>query len=185
MPQICAQCGAENPYNVLQCRVCGERMVSYLIKAIERNDIEAVKTFIKKGADVNSPNESGETPLHWAITTGRLDLIELLIEKGAIINARNNKGSTPLHGAAFLNQKESLLLLIANGGDVNSKDDKKGVTPLHIAAGVGNLEIVETLIEKGADVNTRDRNGLTSLKYAIARGHKNVEYILRRKGAKE
>jgi ankyrin repeat protein len=185
MPQICAQCGAENPFNVLHCRVCGDRIVSYLIKAIEKNDIEAVKVFIKKGADVNSPSESGETPLHWAITTGRRDLIELLIEKGANVNARNNRGSTPLHGAAFLNQQESLLLLIDNGADVNSIDDKKGVTALHIAAGVGNLEIAELLIDHGADINFKDRNGLTALKYAIARGHKNVEYILRRKGATE
>jgi len=184
MPQ-CTRCGADNPFHVQTCRSCGEAIVSYLTVAMERNDVEAVKAFIKKGANVNVANEKGDTPLHWAITTGRSDLIELLIEKGANLNARNMKGLTPLHGAVYMNQKDNAHVLIMFGADVHAKDSNKSATPLHLAAGVGNREIAELLIEKGADLNARDYRGLTPLTYAKARGHKDMEGFLAWRGGKD
>jgi hypothetical protein len=47
----------------------------------------------RSGGDVNIPDHLGNTPLHDAVRTGRIDAVEKLIELGADINVRSNKES--------------------------------------------------------------------------------------------
>ena len=57
---------------------------------------------INEGANVNSKNKEGNTPLHLACLSNNpkqdhsTKIEELLLEKGADINAQNNKLETPL-----------------------------------------------------------------------------------------
>ncbi len=59
-----------------------------------RTDTAAL--LIKHGADVNSRDKEGATPLHSSIFTGNIEIVKLLLNHGAKINARDNKGLTPL-----------------------------------------------------------------------------------------
>jgi len=45
-----------------------------------------VKYLIEQGADINIENESGETPLFNACSSGNENLVKYLIEHGADIN---------------------------------------------------------------------------------------------------
>ena len=47
------------------------------------------------GADVNAACSSGNTPLHFACSSGRAGLVRILIEAGALIHATNLQGETP------------------------------------------------------------------------------------------
>lgn len=51
---------------------------------------------IRSGANVNSANVNGETPLHIAARLALEKTIEKLIENGAEIEVRNSEHKTPL-----------------------------------------------------------------------------------------
>ena len=55
--------------------------------------IEIAKLLIDAGADVNSKDTEGNTPLHWSFSP---EAIDFLVSKGADINAKNSAGLTPL-----------------------------------------------------------------------------------------
>jgi ankyrin repeat protein len=95
--------------------------------AIEELDLEIVALLIRKAADVNAKDESGQTPLHRAIDsevqwdmypgdgvrrspTG--EIVKLLIQAGADVNAQTNNAETPLQWAQNLGNKpaEDILL---------------------------------------------------------------------------
>ena len=107
---------------------------------------EIIELLIAKGADVNTNNAVGGTPLDYADNP---ELAELL---------RNHGGKSgvelSIHVASWMGNIEAVKQHIAAGVDVNANYDGVG-TPLHGAAGVGNNEIAELLIAKGADVNAK------------------------------
>ncbi|WP_039458460.1 ankyrin repeat domain-containing protein [Candidatus Jidaibacter acanthamoebae] len=77
---------------------------SILHKVLSSNKlIDLAEYVINKGADLNSQDSEGNTPLHILMKNNeididkRLELANLLIEKGVNVNAQNNKGDTPLH----------------------------------------------------------------------------------------
>ena len=70
-------------------------------KSWRRNDTEIVEYLINAGADVNTKDEYGNTPLMFAAKTpdiykSRVKLIQQLIDHGADVNAKNNENDTAL-----------------------------------------------------------------------------------------
>lgn len=58
---------------------------------------EVIKLFLEHGANINSKNKDGETPLHiMAQHRSSYDCLELLIAEGANVDAQDNNGWTPL-----------------------------------------------------------------------------------------
>jgi ankyrin repeat protein len=151
---------------------------------------ELVELLISSGADVNTKDDFGTTPLHRAARFDKSVLAELLILNGADVNAKTEVGATPLHLAAQAGSKNILKSLISNRADVNARDNS-GYTPLsislnheiaelilnsggkpmeelsiHLAAQNGNHEAVKKLFADGVDISMRDTMGLTPLDYA-------------------
>jgi ankyrin repeat protein len=62
---------------------------------------------------------------------------------------------------------------------------KKKASPEELidAAKKGDVAMVYELPETGADVNAADKNGMTALKYASAKGHTETVNLLRENGA--
>ncbi|TAN43852.1 MAG: peptidase C14 [Nitrospirae bacterium] len=84
-------------------------------------DIDAVKTLIEQGADVNvRVGVSGLMPLNYAAGRGHINVVALLIEKGADLNARDGSGHTPLEFAAILGHANITKLLIDKGADIDA-----------------------------------------------------------------
>ncbi len=50
-----------------------------LKSAVESGNIEMVKSFIAKGADVNQETRDGSTVLMWAVIPGNVEIIKLLL----------------------------------------------------------------------------------------------------------
>ena len=74
---------------------------------------------------MNSKNEPGETPLHYAAASfshSSYEVAELLIESGSDINLSSNTGDTALHIAARLNHKNVAIVLISNGANILIKN---------------------------------------------------------------
>jgi ankyrin repeat protein len=56
-----------------------------------------VKLLLEKGADHESKDGYGQTPLSWAAATGREAVVKLLLEKGADLEPKDDTFSqTPL-----------------------------------------------------------------------------------------
>ena len=68
-----------------------------LFDALRDSDAEKALAAINKGANVNAPNNDGNTPLHFALLKGHAAAAKLLIKNDANVNATNNRGETPLH----------------------------------------------------------------------------------------
>lgn len=100
-----------------------------LLTSAWNGDIKEVWDLLDKGADVNTRNHRGETPLISAAHGGHPETVELLLEKKANINAVDNEGNTALMLACCFKQIEVILVLLAKGADVGISN-KNGWTPL-------------------------------------------------------
>ncbi|MFC1795296.1 ankyrin repeat domain-containing protein, partial [Planctomycetota bacterium] len=154
-----------------------------LYEAAADGDIALVKSLISSGADVNTPNIWGWTPLYIASGIGYEDIVNFLIAKGADIDAPNRPGETPLHFAFRNGHKDIAELLIENGADFSSAA-KNGITPLHTVAEQGHIGLVKLLIDKGADVNANTKTWAgTPLHQAAGEGHTDIVKLLIANGA--
>ncbi len=108
------------------------------------------------------------TPLHAALTDGRVETAELLIAHGADVHARDSIGRSPLI-VAITYCPSAIEMLLASGVDIN--EQTRFGPPLLAAAryqwldrGVREREnAVKILLGKGADPNTRDSDGRNAL----------------------
>ena len=62
--------------------------------------LEIVRIIIQNGAKINTKNQHGSSPLHFAVRTKELEVVKLLVQNGAKINTKNYAGRSPLHFAS-------------------------------------------------------------------------------------
>uniref|UniRef100_A0AAT9UR03 Ankyrin repeat containing protein n=1 Tax=Apapanepox virus TaxID=3049969 RepID=A0AAT9UR03_9POXV len=92
-----------------------------------------VKLLLEKGADPNTSNDNGFTPLHTAVNTHSLETTSILLSYGVTVDAKDYEGNTPLmYGLSYPDVVKLLLQKGANPNVVNNK----GHTPLKIAMSV-------------------------------------------------
>ncbi|MGO9953779.1 MAG: ankyrin repeat domain-containing protein [Dissulfurispiraceae bacterium] len=123
-----------------------------LLDAVENNDCAEILRLIKCGADVNTKNEYGETPLHTACVRGYFEVAQTLMIAGADVNTPNCIGSAPLHEASEWGHFGIAQVLIEAGADLNAKDIYNWA-PLHYATAMNHLNIKWALIKAGSDLN--------------------------------
>jgi|GEM_PF-5176273 len=152
-----------------------------LVYASFYGNLEAAIKFAEKPETVNWQDDSGYSPLHWAVQEGHYDICKLLIEKGADVNIEDEYGHTPLLQASATKDPSIASLLIDRGADVNLKTEQG--TPLHMACAWACVDTVELLIDHGSEVNIKDDEGMTPLDFAIETGNEEIVELLRRVGA--
>src|SRR5579859_6865256 len=67
-----------------------------LIKAVRAGDITAVHAMIQRGVDVNAPEATGTTALHWAAYQEDVSMVKSLLAAGAKVRVVNEFGSSPM-----------------------------------------------------------------------------------------
>ena len=136
-----------------------------------------VKLLLNEGAEVDSKDKTGRTPLSWAAAMGFKAGVELLLNQNAEIDSNDEIGWTPLVHALAIGHDAVVKLLLEKGAEVDTID-KEGLTPLYIAAAIGNKAMAELLLEKGVDVNSKNGRGQTPLMIAAQQGNKVVVELL-------
>jgi uncharacterized protein len=125
--------------------------------AAMRGDLEAIRSLLRQGADVNAAQSDGMTALHWAADRGDREMTEVLVYAGADLEAGTRIGRyRPLHLASRNGHSEVVQALLGAGARVDAVTDPSGSTPLHLAALSGDGEVVRELIAAGADPNARE-----------------------------
>ena len=126
-----------------------------LLLATEAKQIDAVALLLRSGADPNTANNIGFTPLIAALQNKDFKIIKALLQQKANVNQLSllpdkKISSTPLiHFATYGNQ-ENILLLLKLGADINLANEQH-ISPLGAAALVGHLDTVNLLLDAGAD----------------------------------
>lgn len=160
---------------------------STLVVAAANNNKDLADYLLAKGANINTSNEKGCTPLNAALGftfTDCREVAEFLIAKGADINAKDDIGNSPLQNVVMNGEYKGIAELLINKGAVLNARNKWGNTPLHTAASFNRMEMAGILIAHGADMNVKNNEGLTPLQVAENQASRDVVELLRKHGAK-
>lgn len=148
-----------------------EELNKGLVQAIQSGNIEAVKTQVAYGADVNAVViRSGlEKTYPVVMAIRKPEIFEFLVASGADIGIKLPRKETLLHIAVQnLDTHEAVNVLLRYGADVNAID-LYGQTPLHRSILSSQKKNALALIEYGANINTPDYDGWKPLHRAYQR----------------
>ena len=129
-----------------------------------------MENLIKYGADVNSRNLDGTTPIFHALTWHE-SIQKRLIAAGAKVNQRNIEGESPMHIAIpdkeeknpYLKHRLNVIDRMVKAGAQVNLIDEIGEIPLHRALTLRESKeqnrLTEKLIDLGSNVNLPDSFG--------------------------
>eukprot|EP00405_Crypthecodinium_cohnii_P036135 CAMPEP_0206541928 /NCGR_PEP_ID=MMETSP0325_2-20121206/9888_1 /ASSEMBLY_ACC=CAM_ASM_000347 /TAXON_ID=2866 /ORGANISM="Crypthecodinium cohnii, Strain Seligo" /LENGTH=851 /DNA_ID=CAMNT_0054039927 /DNA_START=159 /DNA_END=2715 /DNA_ORIENTATION=+ len=160
-----------------------------LVKAAQLNDLAGVAEAIDAGADLDTRDDDGWTPLMWGAVYGNLDLVQLVVRYGANPSLQDENGQVveklQTHHLAVGEAVEctlganSRLLEAAQEGNwaavveelnigafINIRDDCQR-TALMWAAKHCSSDGVYMLLSRNANVNDRDSFGWAAVHYAV------------------
>jgi uncharacterized protein len=138
-----------------------------LVNAVQATDEARVKRLLSAGANPNTRDATGATPLMFAVFRGHQNIFETLLAAGARVDLKADSGTTALHSAASQGRLSMVRPLLDRNAPVEVLDGTAS-TPLMGAAEGGFLDVARLLLERGAKVNVSDQLGQTPLLVAIA-----------------
>jgi ankyrin repeat protein len=143
--------------------------------AAEIGDLNQVKLLLQNGANVNSTDNRGRTPLYIASLGGKSNVASYLLDHGADPNKGASwKGNQrPLHVAAMYDHVSIIQNLLRHGAKIDSCTSA-GETPLHYAAWHGRSSAVKFLLEEGANPNAKDIYGNSALHFPFTQQDVNI-----------
>jgi ankyrin repeat protein len=171
-----------------------------LVFAVRADNVDAVKTLLAAGADVNQTTRYGWSPLLVATQNRYYQLASYLLDSGADPNLTNKGGWSPLYLAVDnrnieggdypvpkpdMDSLEFIKKVIAKGANVNWRIQEStwyrtvftsqwvhedGATAFWRASQSSDLAVMRLLLEHGADPNIATNVGVTPLQVAAGIG---------------
>ena len=145
-------------------------------KAIELDDGRTITQLLRRGFDVNSASETGQTPLYLALRGEAHQAVAALLAAPDLkVDQANEAQETALMMAALRGHLEWCQRLVERGAAVH----REGWSPLHYASTGPNPKTVSYLLSRGAQVNALSPNGTTPLMMAARYGNEaSVDVLL-------
>ena len=94
---------------------------------------KVIRLLVEKGFNVDKTDDTGQTPLHYAVKTGNFPALTSLIDLGANPNIGSKwNGETPLHMASVIGSIDMIDALLEGGADVSQpRADGMSANDLH------------------------------------------------------
>mmetsp|Transcript_63784 Transcript_63784/g.77985 ORF Transcript_63784/g.77985 Transcript_63784/m.77985 type:complete len:209 (+) Transcript_63784:1-627(+) len=145
-----------------------------LMKAVSKNNIEAVQKLLDLKVNVNATSQAGKTALMEAVEKKHMELAETLLNAGANASLADSKGKTVLFPAAFRCDAAILAKLLDAKADPAAKAQHVGTAlMMAVESPCFKLEALQLLIDRGCPVDAANEHGETALMRAVAEN--NVE----------
>ncbi|XP_067623254.1 uncharacterized protein [Eurosta solidaginis] len=146
--------------------------------ALQEGNLEDLKSYLKKGADINARSINLWTTLHFAAKAPSLEIVRFVLNQNLDVNVKDINGQSPLHIAAAHGRTHIVKFFVAEAGLYVDDADNHGKTALHIAAQHGHKDTVEVLLKNKASTVAQDMSGNSPLYFAIGNNHVNVANVL-------
>jgi uncharacterized protein len=146
-----------------------------LLAAAERGDATAAALAIRAGANLETRDERGRTPLLLAATQDRLGVARLLVYLGADPDALDDQHDTPWLVTGVTGSVDMLQVLLPAEPDVTIRN-RFGGTSLIPASERGHVAYVRRAVRTGIDVNHVNDLGWTALLEAVILGDGSQSY---------
>jgi ankyrin repeat protein len=154
-----------------------------LLLAVTKDHVAVARLLVYLGATPDALDDQHDTP--WLVTgvTGSVDMLEVLLPARPDLRIRNRFGGTSLIPASERGHVAYVRRVVRTDIEVNHVNNL-GWTALLEAVILGDgskryQQIVTILLDAGADASIADREGITALRHAQRRGHREVARILR------
>ena len=130
-----------------------------LADAVAIGDLREADTLLSRGADPDQADAGGQTPLVYAVSSGRFDLVERLLKTTANPDRPGQGGVTPLMMAVRMSREDLIVLLLSSGADPNLINDvcfnpeavEEPLSAFSLAVNRGEFGIARRLFRMGAD----------------------------------
>jgi ankyrin repeat protein len=152
---------------------------SSLLDTLRAGDINGLRTALASGADPNSKDDTGATPLMYAAAYASANDVRLLLDAGAAVNAANAYGSTALMWGA--GDPDKVRLLLERGALPNARAVDR-TTALLVAARLGSAQSMRLLIKGGADPKATASDSANLLRVAYGSEYLDVRRVLAESG---
>jgi ankyrin repeat protein len=130
-----------------------------LMRCEHKNNIWIFIYCIAVGADVNTVNDDGQTPLHLASIEGHLKIVRFLLESNADYNVVDMDESFPLLLAAHYGNCDIVELLISSKANPNEARVTSLTTPIIHAVRNGHIPVIKLLLNHRANIYQKDSFG--------------------------
>ena len=141
-----------------------------LVAAAREGDVTQIEALLQQGANPNSTDARGFTPLMLAAYYGHIDVLVALKNSGTNLCAIDQKGSNAMMGAAFRGHTSVVNWMLQHSNCDINHTNYAGQTTLMMAALFGREDIIDILLNKGADSALRDAMGNSAASLATAQG---------------
>jgi ankyrin repeat protein len=146
-----------------------------LLTAADRGDATAAALAIRAGADLETRDQRGRTPLLLAVTEDRLAAARLLVYLGADPDALDDQHDTPWLVTGVTGSVDMLEVLLPARPDLRIRN-RFGGTSLIPASERGHVAYVHRVVRTDIDVNHVNNLGWTALLEAVILGDGSKRY---------
>ena len=98
------------------------------------NNGRAALLLVGEGADINTKDSTGATPVSVSAALGHYSVLEVLLSQPqTVVNTQDAAGKTPLHCAVFAQRRRAVRMLLERGADPTLCDHSMKIALLNCA----------------------------------------------------
>ena len=140
---------------------------------------QEIQYLVAKGANVNLPNEKGDTPLHVAANFTNVPTLCTLLSIGAQVNSQNSNGETALMIASKKYNSQCVLLLLEFGAEKDVQSLRGDTALMNCIKSTtyheeSSYKIIDLLLQNGCKTDIADNKGQIPLFLPIQKNESDI-----------